>query len=122
MERLPGWRQMLDSSFLGVQSQHYVARLAERWCVAARQYLNNEDSMILVRYEDFNASKQSTIEGLVRALGLSVANDIGSSVDRQFQPRGNRSVTWQEFFGEHNLRMVNEICAPLLPRFGYASG
>ncbi len=116
--RLPGWYEILTGSSFGTPGGHYIDVLAERWVRAARAYLDAPDRMTLVVYEEFDASKRPTIERLARSLGFDVVKDITASQDKQFQPPGDRSVTWTEFFGD-NLERIERICAPEMERFGY---
>lgn len=117
-QRLPGWYEILTGASFGPPGGQYIDVLAERWTRAARAYLDRPDRMTLVRYEDFDADKRATIERLARTLGQPVVTDITASQDRQFQPRGDREVRWDDFFGA-NLERIDDICGPYLERFGY---
>lgn len=116
--RLPGWYEILTGASFGAPGGHYIDVLAERWVRAARAYLEAAGPMTLVRYEEFDVAKRPTIEQLARTLGFAVVRDISASQDKQFQPLGDRSVTWPEFFGP-NLGRIDRICGPYLERFGY---
>lgn len=118
-KKLPGWHTILTGSSFGSSTGHYVDVLADRWVRANQVYLDAADRMTLVRYEDFDAAKRPVIERLARELGFSVANDISASQDRQYQRKGDRSITPEAFFGEENLKRVERRCAPLMPSFGY---
>ncbi|GGK71184.1 hypothetical protein GCM10011509_19550 [Ornithinimicrobium pekingense] len=118
-KKLKGWHGIITGADFGESGGHYIDVLADRWIRAARTYLDSPEKMTLVRYEDFDADKRGFIERLARDLGLSVVNDISTSQDKQYQPRGDREVTPQDFFGA-NLERLERRCADLMPRFGYA--
>jgi hypothetical protein len=115
---LPGWHKIVTGSSFGTTSGHYIDVLADRWVRANQTYLDARSDMTLVRYEDFDANKRPYIERLATDLGFQVAQDISGSQNKQFQPRGNRKVTPEAFFGP-NLQRLEERCAPLMPQFGY---
>jgi hypothetical protein len=75
--------------------------------------------MVLYRYEDFIADKIGFIHTLARGLGMNPIHDIQSRVDIQFQPKGDHSVTWKEFFGCDNLARIEKICAEGMAQMGY---
>jgi hypothetical protein len=115
----PGFAMVLGANWPGIPVRtHYIERLAERWNTCADVYLRNRHRMILVRYEEFDAAKESSIERLARALGLSPRHDIARKVDVQYQPRGNRNVTWGEFYGA-NLARIERVCRSRMKRLGY---
>lgn len=119
----PGWAVVLGSAWPGVTVRsHYIEQLAERWNACADVYLRAPGDMLLVRYEDFAADKEGTIEGLARALGLAPRHAIGDKVDVQFQPRGNHGVSWGGFFGAPNLARIEQICGSRMAAFGYRAG
>lgn len=118
-QRLPGWYEILTGASFGEDGGHYIDVLAARWVRAARVYLDRPETMTLVRYEDFDAAKRATVEDLARTLGFPVVADVTASQDKQFQPLGDRTVTWPDFFGPANLERIDRICGPYLARFGY---
>jgi hypothetical protein len=124
LDSIPGlpiaWKHIIDSRWLGVKGNSYIDYLAERWNMAVDVYLNNEVDMILVRYEDFNKDKVKSIAKLARELELTGKCDISDSVDIQFQPAGNRAVSWKKFFGEKNLLKINRRCSERMKLLGYS--
>lgn len=120
LARMPGWRAILAGTDLGVVGSDHIERLARRWNRAVESYLAHTDVTCLVRYEDFVADKAGQIGALAERLGMSVTTDIRPEQDRAYQPRGNRSVSPEEFFGERNLTRIEAICGPYMVRFGYA--
>jgi len=113
------WRYILKNEGLDLEGENYVERLAHRWNFAADQYREYRQTMHLIRFEDFLASKVKTVEAVADSLGLTKRNDISDRVDVQYQPRGNREVSWEKFFGEKNLRAIESICGSRMKHFGY---
>lgn len=100
---------------------HYIEKMANRWNTAAETYWSNVDNMILIRYEDFLLDKVGSIRQLCGQVGLTAKHDISPFLDKQYQPRGNRDISWCEFFGVTNLGMIESICAEHIARFGYVT-
>lgn len=114
------WATVIDSSWMGIDADQYIEILAARWKKAASIYLQNAESIELIRYEDFCADKAKVIEGLSRRLDLPRKNGIENEVDTQFQPRGsNRGVDWEEFFGTENLTRIESRCVNEMRALGY---
>jgi hypothetical protein len=120
LEREKGWRSIFSGEGLGLDGGCHIARLAQRWNLAVERYLQQQDDVRLVRYEDFLADKAGFIHALAGQLGLDVCVDVRAEQDRQYQPRGDRSVPMETFFGKRNLALIESICADGLSRFGYA--
>lgn len=118
----PGWRAVFEGCGLGTIQGNYIARLARRWSLGVRRYLEERASIRLVRYEDFVGDKVGVIEQLADDLGLVVRNDISGEVNRQFQPRGRRNVVLETFFGEDNLRAIESVCADGMAALNYGRG
>jgi hypothetical protein len=118
--RIPNnWRPLFDADLWALEAEHYIEILAARWNRAADVYLEYPDEMILIRYEDFVADKTGAIERLARDLGLPRVNDISDKVDIQYQQRGDRNVSWEEFFGAENLMRIERMCGGRMTKFGY---
>lgn len=113
------WRRVLESRYLGVEQEHYVERLAARWSRAAEVYRRHQDALHLIRYEDFCANKTGAIADLAHRLGLPPVHTISDQVDVQYQPRGDRDVSWTAFFGERNLQRIEQVCAEGMGELGY---
>lgn len=115
----PIQRATIDSRIWGGADENYIGVLAHRWNKAAGQYHLNRDCMIPVKYEDFMKDKQNFILKLAQSLGIPVKNDISESLDIQYQPRGNRDISWIDFFGGKNLQRIQQICEKKMECFGY---
>lgn len=119
-DKLPNaWQRIIDNRWMGMEYDHYIDSLAARWNRAANVYLEHADDMILVRYEDFMADKVGVIEQTAAKLGIEKRNDISGKVDIQYQPRGDRNISWLVFFGEENLKRITDICGEHMKHFGY---
>ena len=115
----PGWGFVYDGGWRGIPGEHYIDRLAHRWRVCFEVYRANPARMLLCRYEDFVADKQGTITGLAEALGYSVVSDLGGRLDYPFQPGGDKSAVWAEFFGLENQSRIEAICAEGMQAMNY---
>lgn len=115
----PLWEGILKSPWLPVEGETYIERLASRWSLGADVYLDNRAAMELIRYEDFTADKMGAVTGLAERLGLAEAGRIADKLDTRYQPPGDRSVGWLEFFGRSNLSAIERICAPAARELGY---
>ncbi len=113
------WRIVLDGGWLGLRGETYIEMAAARWNRAADVYLHHADDMVLVRYEDFMDEKAGTIDRLAERLELPLTNDIRGKLDVQYQPRGNRDVPWEQFFGDRNLRRIERTCMKRMKKLGY---
>lgn len=117
----PVWSLVLNGEWMGLSGKNYVDMLAARWSRSARTYLDHDDAFCLVRYENFVADKVGTITGLAEQLGLEKSHAIDDKVDVQYQPRGNRSVDWDTFFGAKNLYRIENLCEPAMSSLGYST-
>ncbi|MDY7079447.1 MAG: sulfotransferase [Chloroflexota bacterium] len=121
LDELPeAWQRIVDNRWMGLEYDHYIDSMAARWNRAADVYLEHADEMILARYEDFVVDKVGTIEQLAQRLGLPQVNDVSAKVDIQYQPRGKREVSWEEFFGQENLERIERICSSRMKKLGYS--
>jgi hypothetical protein len=116
----PVWQSVVRNRALGVDATHYIDRLAQRWNRAADVYLNHKARVVPVKYESFCDDKVEYIESTARRLNLDVTQDIHSVVNQQYQSRGNRSVSWSNFFGETNLRRIEQRCGSRMQQLGYS--
>lgn len=114
-----GWQLTLNGSWMGLNGDNYIEMLAARWNLATDTYLKNADNMTLIRYEDFCEDKAGEIYRLTERVGLEPVNDVSGKVDRQYQRRGDRRVSWVDFFGPDNLARIEHICGERMEKFGY---
>jgi hypothetical protein len=121
LQSLPeAWRWHLQMpAELGVGAISYVELLAAGWRAAADVYLGDAAQMRLVRYEDFVADKVGCVSACAADLGLPAVNDISHLLDVQYQPPGDRDVSWDAFFGARNLAALEDRCGEALTRLGY---
>ena len=104
------WRRMLEGRAPAVPGANYIECLAHRWRLAYRNYRAAADWMHLVRYEEFDDAKEQTVVGVLEQLGLPHDRGIDHLVDQQFQPKGDRSVSWSDFFAPESLEAIEGIC------------
>lgn len=121
LNALPGsiWRLAMEGRLFGVQGENYIATQALRWNRILELYERYADQMILLKYETFRQNKAAEIYALAEQLGLPIKANIASRVDDQYQPKGDHSVTWLEFFGRDNLATIESICRKKMEQYGY---
>ncbi len=68
-EMAEGWKLVVDGTWMGINSENYIDSLAARWNRAARIYLEHQEAVKLIRYEDFMQGKVEAIDSLVSRLG-----------------------------------------------------
>ena len=103
-----------------IAGKNYIEKLANRWNLAADTYLNHQDQFTLIRYEDFILDKVGTTRSLAEKVGLTASHDISDYVNLQYQPSGDRQVSWSEFFQAENLHLIETICSQRMNCFGYS--
>lgn len=113
------WSKVLNGTSPEMPGSDYLEKMAWRWRISAERYLENQEQIHLIRYEDFRKDKKARIEKLARELGFSGLKDISSLVDIQFQPKGKRPPSLEDYFGKENLKRIDAIVRPVSKRFGY---
>ncbi len=120
LKNLPGYRIMLDAGIWGIDDTvNYVGMLAHRWNKAVDHYVHYQNQIVLAKYEDFFINKYEFIRHLASRLGITEKADITDKLDIQYQPRGDRDVPWEVFFGMDNLALIEHICGSRMELFGY---
>lgn len=119
LDKTPVWKLAFNSEIFGYTSRNYIEAMAQRWDYAADLYRQYEDRITLIRYEDFIQDKAAVIRRLSEMLGLPYHNDISDQVDKQYQPKGNRSIDPKDFFGAENYKLIAESTAENSKYFGY---
>ena len=120
LRRSLGRRVTVDSEVWGGADENYVGVLAHRWNLAAEALEASRHRVRVARYEDFSADKLGFLRRLAEELGLEQRADVAAKLDVQYQPRGDRDVSWLDFFGADNLGRLERICGPRMARLGYA--
>ena len=110
----------LDPTIWGNNADGYIGVLARRWNHAIEQLERMTNPPTVVRYEDFNHEKKSTLESIATRLGFELKHDIDEMLDVQFQPAGNQTISRQRFFGTKNLATIERICGEKMKNFDYA--
>ncbi len=124
LESLPAapgaWRQVVDVRPWGVDVADHITSLAHRWRLSSEAILRNRSRGILVRYEDFDDDKVSTIDHLADELGFRDRKPIHHLLDHAFQPKGTRrNDPVQDHFSEQTLALITQICSESMNAFGY---
>jgi len=115
------WLRAFDAVLWRTQSSHYIDMLAERWNSATDVFLQQQHEIQLIRYEEFVLDKIGSIADLAARLDVKAKADIHTKVDIQYQPKGQRNVTWLEFFGQENLWRIENICGERMLKLGYGA-
>ena len=114
------FRMTLDASIWGGdKAENYIGALAHKWNKAVDNYLLYRDRMILVKYEDFLADKYGIIAKIAKQLHIPEKANIRDTLDVQYQPAGDRSISWEAFFGVENLTHIEQICSSRMKVFDY---
>lgn len=113
-----GWETVVDQKWNGSPDENYVDVQAHRWNWASR-IVDISKRLVVIRYEDFMKNKIEAIDQLANELHLKTSGDISKDVDRQYQPQGDRDVSWIDFFGKENLKRIESICGEQMKKFGY---
>lgn len=114
------FRMTLNASVWGGdKTENYIGTLSHKWNKAVDNYLLYRDRMILAKYEDFLADKYGFVVKLAKQLHIQEKANITDRLDVQYQPRGNRSISWEDFFGIENLGRIEQICSSRMKEFGY---
>ena len=104
------------------EGRHYVEGLGFLWssCVAAMQRAEENGVKVhVVRYEDFVKDKRGTVERILADFGRPVRQDVSAHVDVRFQPKGDHSISVEDFFGAANSAMLEEVTRSRAHLFGY---
>ncbi|MBI2471301.1 MAG: sulfotransferase [Planctomycetes bacterium] len=114
------FRMTLDASLWGGdKTENYIGALSHKWNKAVDNYLLYRDRMILAKYEDFLIDKYGFIAKLAKQLHIPEKANIRDRLDVQYQPRGDRSISWEDFFCIENLTRIEHICSSRMKEFGY---
>tara|TARA_B100000073_G_C23722455_1_gene568103 strand:- start:418 stop:1260 length:843 start_codon:yes stop_codon:yes gene_type:complete len=114
------WNLLFDNNWINGNERNYIKCLAERWNIITNIYLENQDNLILIKYEDFLKDKTNTIIQLCKQLGLEQKIDISEYLNKQYQPKGkNKNIPLNEFFGKDNFQKITKICQNNMKKLGY---
>jgi len=111
-----GWHGTFNDYYS--DKTHYIEKLSDLWVKYTNIYLAKPEKFILVRYEDFIDNKEMVIDGVVSKIKMQAKFDIASDVNKQFQPKGNSTISYDDFF-KGNLCLISDICAENASAFSY---
>lgn len=115
----PAWKLILDSHWLGVTGDDYIARLASRWQYFCDIASANESQVEIIRYEDFTQNKADSIRELAIRLSLDPRFSIEEETEVQYQGRGDHSIALDDFFGSAALDCISANCRRGMDYFNY---
>tara|TARA_B100000902_G_scaffold33428_2_gene40090 strand:+ start:8334 stop:9182 length:849 start_codon:yes stop_codon:yes gene_type:complete len=114
------WNLLLNNEWIGGDKSQYIEVLAERWNIITNTFLQNNDKIILIKYEDFIKNKINEIENLSIKLNLENKNSIEHLLKKQYQPKGkNKNVDLINFYGKENYEKIKNICNKNMIKLGY---
>jgi hypothetical protein len=114
------WNLLLSNNWIQGNKTQYIEVLSERWNIICNSYLENQENIILIKYEDFLSNKKEVIYNLSKKLKLKEISDISHLLDKQFQPRGKqRKINVEEFFGTNNYNKIKYLCKENMKKLGY---
>jgi hypothetical protein len=117
---LPSNTSSLDATiWTEEENLNYIGVLAHKWNKAVDNYFLHKDHMIIARYEDFIIDKYRFIARLAKEIGVPEKGDISDRLNIQYQPIGDHSLTWRDFFGIKNMMLIENICRPHMMKLGY---
>jgi hypothetical protein len=108
----PTWYNILSGVDLGLSCEYLSESLAYRWAYINNIYLENNNRFDLVFYEDFKINKRATIDSLLDLYGLNNLNSIEHLLNVNFQPKGDNSLSYDDYYGDL-LDNVSNICLPV---------
>ena len=115
------WRGVLMSRHLGITTDNPIEAQALRWRKAIDVHLADPQRLPVVRYEDFLSNKPRFAAELAQRFEFrpgGAPDAVAAAAGKRYQPRG-MPVPWPAFFGDDNLRRINDTCGDYLERFGY---
>lgn len=113
------WRAVLEGKLPKVDGDNYIEKLSHRWNIAVDSYQLNCKKIKLVKYEDFVQDKINFIHKLCNEINLEPTVSIRKDVNKQYQSRGNKDISWMDFFGEENIMKIEKICGDRMKLLGY---
>lgn len=120
--QLASERCTLDADAWQIEAKTYIELLAKRWNLAIENLCTLQHSSsygMHVRYEDFVSDKYAFIARLAERLEVEEQQDITDRLDAQYQPKGNRDVSWEDFFGRENAIKIEDECKGNMEKIGY---
>jgi hypothetical protein len=111
--KIPGWRDLADRPMVeacGLQWERTVeAVIASAEGFPAERYMQ-------VRYEDFTASPEETLEAIGKKCGLAWDQAFLKDLVRDV---GSQNFKWREELTPAEIETLNELIGDSLARFGY---
>jgi hypothetical protein len=114
---------MLYNEWLGIRNRNQIKALALRWKAYVQiaeelNYYNN--SVEILRYEDFKIDKRSTVRNIGESLGWATdISVIESSLDKQFRKPYSASLDSIYRLSSDQKIIIQEVCGELMRKYNY---
>ncbi len=116
-----------DVHWLRVPAGSLIEALAWRWRKLLEYAEQDRDAggrVTFVRYEDFCADKLAVVRGLADRCAMPFdASRVAAHLDRQFRKRWADRIAgpqrWRTDLTESQTRTIEDLCGPLMARWGY---
>jgi len=115
----PGWHPILRGNPQDFEEATYIETLASRCREIFHIYFKHKKEIVPVFYETFNQNKVQSIQRLANQLDLQILYSIDHLKDKQFQPKGDKNISIEDFFGSKNLQRIQVICGNEMTALGY---
>jgi hypothetical protein len=121
MDIIDPWKWFVSGEVLENNPTNKIPyTIAYNWVYTVNLYLNNKESIYLIRYEDFIEDKIKSINSYCEGLNIEKINDISHLVDKQYQPKGeNKGKDVNKLFSEKVIENIEYICSSGMQKLGY---
>jgi hypothetical protein len=121
MDIIVPWKWFVNGDVLrNNPSDEIPYTMAYNWVHTVNLYLNNQENIYLIRYEDFIKDKIQSINNYCRDLNIKKVNDISHLVDKQYQPKGeNKDKNVRELFSAEVIENIENICSKEMEELDY---
>ena len=110
------WELIVDGRWLGLRGDNYIEMLAERWNYITDSYLENEDDIRLVKYEDFVARPSDILKTVGVKYDLDWEDKLLQTITGNID---NRNFKWQENMPDEDKNRLNFLLGDFLMQLGY---
>jgi len=117
----PGWKYVIEGKYPAAKGTTILERLSERWNMAVDVYLNDEKRIILIKYEYFMKDRAGALLKISNNMGIDFSIDLlNGKTEKNYQKPGKyRGRNMIEFWGEQNMKCIEDICVKRMNKIGY---
>ncbi|SDD19145.1 sulfotransferase domain-containing protein [Halanaerobium congolense] len=121
MDIIDPWKWFVNGDVLRSNPTNKIPyTMAYNWVYTVNLYLNNQESIYLIRYEDFVKNKIKSISDYCEDLNIKKINDISDLVDKQYQPKGeNKNKNVKKLFSTEVIEKIENICSAEMKELDY---